>query len=68
MQLRKVCNHPQIFEKTADVSPFAMSSGAQNASWPEYVATSSAASELEYHLPRLIYDAFIDHASTLSIW
>ena len=58
MQFRKVCNHPDLFERADTASPFSMSYFAETASFSREgnnvpVAYSSR-SMIEYKLPRLI--------------
>ncbi|CAK7271131.1 Putative DNA helicase ino80 [Sporothrix epigloea] len=58
MQFRKVCNHPDLFERADTASPFAMSYFAETASFSREgnnVAVGySTRSMIEYSLPRLI--------------
>ncbi|CAK7566370.1 MAG: Putative DNA helicase ino80 [Sporothrix epigloea] len=58
MQFRKVCNHPDLFERADTASPFAMSYFAETSSFSREgnnVAVGySSRSMLEFSLPRLI--------------
>ncbi|KAK5097717.1 putative DNA helicase ino80 [Exophiala xenobiotica] len=58
MQFRKVCNHPDLFERADTVSPFAMSSFAETASFMRegsFVQVGySIRNPVEYHLPSML--------------
>lgn len=59
MQFRKVCNHPDLFERADTTSPFSMSHFAETASFlregPFVNIGYSVRSLIEYDLPRLLY-------------
>jgi len=59
MQFRKVCNHPDLFERAETMSPFSMSYFAETASFSREgtnVAVGySTRSPIEYELPRLVW-------------
>ncbi|KAL1898162.1 putative DNA helicase ino80 [Sporothrix stenoceras] len=58
MQFRKVCNHPDLFERADTASPFSMSYFAETASFSRegnnVPVGYSARNMIEYKLPRLI--------------
>ncbi|KAK5945064.1 putative DNA helicase ino80 [Knufia obscura] len=58
MQFRKVCNHPDLFERADTVSPFAMSSFAETASFMRegsFVQVGySIRNPIEFDLPRVL--------------
>ncbi|KAK5076554.1 putative DNA helicase ino80 [Lithohypha guttulata] len=58
MQFRKVCNHPDLFERADTVSPFSMSSFAETASFMRegsFVQVGySIKNQIEYDLPRIL--------------
>lgn len=58
MQFRKVCNHPDLFERADTVSPFSMSTFAETASFMRegsFVQVGySVKNPIEYDLPRLL--------------
>ncbi|KAI9884511.1 MAG: monovalent cation:H+ antiporter, CPA1 (nhx1) [Watsoniomyces obsoletus] len=59
MQCRKVCNHPDLFERAETTSPFAMAHFAETASFlregPFVHVGYSTRSRVEYKVPRLLY-------------
>ncbi|KAI9837481.1 MAG: putative DNA helicase ino80 [Sarea resinae] len=59
MQFRKVCNHPDLFERADTTSPFSMAHFAETASFlregPNVDVRYSTRSLIEYSLPRLVY-------------
>ncbi|AMD20070.1 HCL081Wp [Eremothecium sinecaudum] len=61
MEFRKVCNHPDLFEREDVRSPFAFSSFGQGAVRGGDIIDMqySSKSPIDYHLPRLIYDDII---------
>lgn len=58
MQFRKVCNHPDLFERADTVSPFSMSTFAETASFmregPFVQVGYSVKNPIEYDLPRML--------------
>ncbi len=58
MQFRKVCNHPDLFERASTASPFSMSYFAETASFlreGSYVHVGySVRNEIQYDLPRVL--------------
>ncbi|KAI9894419.1 MAG: putative DNA helicase ino80 [Vezdaea aestivalis] len=58
MQFRKVCNHPDLFERADITSPFSFAYFAETASFlregPNLQVTYSTRNKIEYKLPRLI--------------
>jgi DNA helicase INO80 len=59
MQFRKVCNHPDLFERAETTSPFSCAYFAETASFmregPQIAVGYSTRSLIEYPLPRLIW-------------
>ncbi|ESZ93284.1 putative DNA helicase INO80 [Sclerotinia borealis F-4128] len=59
MQFRKVCNHPDLFERAETTSPFSFSYFAEAGSFlregPNVIVAYSARNTIEYSLPRLIW-------------
>lgn len=59
MQFRKVCNHPDLFERADTHSPFAFGTFAETASFMregrEVNVAYSTRNMIEYRLPRLVY-------------
>ncbi|KAM7211517.1 putative DNA helicase ino80 [Rhypophila decipiens] len=59
MQFRKVCNHPDLFERADTASPFSFSYYAQTGSFiregPSVTVGYSSRSLIEYNLPRLLW-------------
>lgn len=59
MQFRKVCNHPDLFERAETTSPFSFSHFGEASSFiregSEVNVKYSARSLIEYHLPSLIW-------------
>jgi DNA helicase INO80 len=59
MQFRKVCNHPDLFERDDVKSPFAFAKFAETGSFAretnELEYSYSSKSQLEFELPKLIY-------------
>jgi DNA helicase INO80 len=60
MQFRKVCNHPDLFERAETSSPFSFSYWAETASFVRegnnVNVAYSVRNEIEFALPRLIYN------------
>ncbi|CAN3355928.1 chromatin-remodeling ATPase Ino80p [Diutina catenulata] len=59
MQFRKVCNHPDLFERADVESPLAMARFAETGSFlreSDLEMSYSSESEIVYPLPRLVYD------------
>ncbi|KAG7194208.1 putative DNA helicase ino80 [Scheffersomyces spartinae] len=60
MQFRKVCNHPDLFERADVKSPFSFGSFSDTSSFlretNDLEMSYSAKNHIEYNLPRLIYD------------
>lgn len=63
MQFRKVCNHPDLFERADAKSSFAFSSFARTYSFMretnDLECSYTTKNEIKYDLPRLIYDDLI---------
>lgn len=63
MQFRKVCNHPDLFERADVRSPFSFGKFAETSSFlregNELEYTYSTENEINYELPRLIYDELL---------
>lgn len=63
MQFRKVCNHPDLFERADITSPFCFSEFGQTAAVykSDEIAEViySSTNPIKYHLPRLIYEDLI---------
>ncbi|TVY34135.1 putative DNA helicase [Lachnellula subtilissima] len=59
MQFRKVCNHPDLFERAETTSPFSFGHYAETASFmregPSINVAYSTRNLIEYELPRLIW-------------
>ncbi|RDW78305.1 hypothetical protein BP5796_06157 [Coleophoma crateriformis] len=59
MQFRKVCNHPDLFERAETTSPFSFGYFAETASFmregPSINVAYSTRNPIEYELPRLIW-------------
>ncbi|KAA8567523.1 hypothetical protein EYC84_007999 [Monilinia fructicola] len=59
MQFRKVCNHPDLFERAETASPLSFSYFAEAGSFlregPNVIVAYSARNMIEYSLPRLIW-------------
>jgi DNA helicase INO80 len=59
MQFRKVCNHPDLFERAETTSPFSFGHFAETASFmregPSINLVYSTRNLIEYNLPRLIW-------------
>ncbi|PVI07533.1 hypothetical protein DM02DRAFT_608629 [Periconia macrospinosa] len=59
MQFRKVCNHPDLFERAETHSPFSFASFAETASFMregrDVNVSYSTRNMIEYRLPRLVY-------------
>ncbi|CAG8980418.1 hypothetical protein HYALB_00003983 [Hymenoscyphus albidus] len=59
MQFRKVCNHPDLFERAETTSPFSFGHFAETASFmregPNINVAYSTRNSIEYELPRLIW-------------
>ena len=59
MQFRKVCNHPDLFERAETTSPFSMTYFAETASFSREGANVavgySTRNPIEYELPRLVW-------------
>ena len=65
MQFRKVCNHPELFERRPNRSPLLFRTTYNfyinvplKFQELRYVVTS-VQSPIQYHLPKLIYDEFL---------
>lgn len=60
MQFRKVCNHPDLFERAETTSPFSFSYWAETASFVRegnnVNVAYSVRNEIEFVLPRLVYN------------
>lgn len=66
MQFRKVCNHPDLFERDDVKSAFSFSKFAETGSFlresNQLEMAYSTTNQLEYHLPKLIYqDLLLPH-------
>lgn len=63
MEFRKVCNHPDLFERADVMSPFSFVSFGESASLSregDFVEVNYSAKNLiNYNLPRLIYDELV---------
>ncbi|KAL6454595.1 INO80 Chromatin-remodeling ATPase INO80 [Candida maltosa Xu316] len=63
MQFRKVCNHPDLFERADVKSPFSFGKFAETGSFlresNELEMAYSTENVLDYQLPRLIYDELL---------
>lgn len=63
MQFRKVCNHPDLFERADTKSAFAFNKFAETASFlrekNDVDLFYSSRNEIEYKIPRLIYDDIV---------
>ncbi|QLQ77994.1 hypothetical protein HG537_0A02410 [Torulaspora globosa] len=63
MQFRKVCNHPDLFERADITSPFCFSEFGQTAAIFKSDELAevfySSTNPIKYHLPRLIYEDLI---------
>ncbi|EGO04005.1 hypothetical protein SERLA73DRAFT_102360 [Serpula lacrymans var. lacrymans S7.3] len=59
MQFRKVCNHPELFERADVVAPFSFTrfgqSGPMNREGDFIALRYSTRNPIEYHIPRLLY-------------
>lgn len=59
MQFRKVCNHPDLFERAETTSPFSFGHFAETASFmregPNINVAYSSRNLIEYQLPRLVW-------------
>lgn len=59
MQFRKVCNHPDLFERADTVSPFSCGFFAETASFiregPNVTVAYSTRSLIDYELPKLVW-------------
>ena len=59
MQFRKVCNHPELFERADVRSPFAFArfghSGRLSRYTEAYFVPDSCRNPIEYHIPELVY-------------
>ncbi|QSZ30479.1 hypothetical protein DSL72_000033 [Monilinia vaccinii-corymbosi] len=59
MQFRKVCNHPDLFERAETTSPLSFSYFAEAGSFlregPNVIVAYSARNMIEYSLPRLVW-------------
>lgn len=59
MQFRKVCNHPDLFERADTSSPFALAKFAETGSFaregPNLTVGYTTRSAVEYELPRLVW-------------
>lgn len=60
MQFRKVCNHPELFERADVVAPFSFAhfgrSGPLNREGDLISVPYSTRNPIEYHIPKLFYD------------
>lgn len=63
MQFRKVCNHPDLFERADVRSPFSFGKFAETSSFlregNDLEYSYSTENEINYELPRLIYDELL---------
>ncbi|KAG5420526.1 INO80 [Candida metapsilosis] len=63
MQFRKVCNHPDLFERADVRSPFSFAKYAETSSFlregNELEYSYSTENEINFQLPRLIYDELL---------
>lgn len=67
MQFRKVCNHPDLFERADVVSPFMCGSFAHSGNLARQgevlYCPDSARNGIEYKLPRLVWEEGVDRVS-----